>query len=45
MQELLEIGKEIFGDVIASGVCKGIVPAVKFCKPYLTALATKPKPR
>ena len=39
--EVIEIVKEIFGDVVASGICKGVAPAVKFCKPYLAAAVVK----
>ena len=44
MEEIAGLLKEIFGDVVASGICRGAAPTIKFCKPYLTAVAAKASP-
>ena len=44
MEELLDFTKEVFGDVLASGICKMAVPVVKFSKPYLSALRSQFSP-
>ena len=41
MDEMLELAKDIFGDVVASGICRTTAPTMRFCRPYIGALGYK----
>ena len=41
MVELWEFLKEVFGDIAASGICKGLAPMYRYGKPYFSAVAVK----
>ena len=41
MEGLPELIESIGSDIIASGICKGVAPAIRFCKPYAATAKAK----